>query len=75
MATPSLSILLSEIRTCRTCEAHLPHGIRPIVRRRSLLALVFVLVVLLIPANGQTGTAYTDWALSNATGGDVAAVN
>ncbi len=32
MATPSLSILLSEIRTCRTCEAHLPHGIRPIVQ-------------------------------------------
>lgn len=28
----SLESLLSEIRACRACEAHLPHGVRPIIR-------------------------------------------
>lgn len=29
---PPLSRLLREIRACRVCEAHLPHGPRPVVR-------------------------------------------
>jgi len=29
---PSLDALLSEVRACRACEAHLPFGPRPIVR-------------------------------------------
>lgn len=28
----NLDTLLAEIRACRICEAHLPHGVRPIIR-------------------------------------------
>ncbi|GAA0568649.1 uracil-DNA glycosylase family protein [Rhizomicrobium electricum] len=28
----NLSKLLAEIRACRICEAHLPHGVRPVIR-------------------------------------------
>jgi uracil-DNA glycosylase len=27
-----LELLLAEIRACRICEAHLPHGVRPVIR-------------------------------------------
>lgn len=32
MPTRALEILLREIRACRHCEAHLPHGPRPVVQ-------------------------------------------
>ena len=35
MANDLLPPLLTEIRACRTCEAHLPHGPRPIVQAAS----------------------------------------
>ncbi|HAV63296.1 MAG TPA: uracil-DNA glycosylase, partial [Verrucomicrobiales bacterium] len=32
MPRASLRQLLSEVRACRLCEAHLPHGPRPVLR-------------------------------------------
>lgn len=32
MTGPDLDALLGEIRACRACEKHLPHGVRPIVQ-------------------------------------------
>jgi len=31
MTAASLARLLKEIRACRICEAHLPHGVRPVI--------------------------------------------
>ena len=31
-ADATLDALLGEVRACRACEAHLPHGVRPVVR-------------------------------------------
>lgn len=34
--------LLADIRSCRTCEAHLPHGVRPIVQASTNARLVII---------------------------------
>jgi uracil-DNA glycosylase len=45
MTTPqssSLSVLLTEIRACRVCEPHLPHGVRPVLQAGSSARVLIV---------------------------------
>jgi uracil-DNA glycosylase len=42
MKTPPLDALLSEIRACRLCEAHLPLGPRPVLRASATSRLLIV---------------------------------
>jgi uracil-DNA glycosylase len=42
MAANNLAALLHEIRTCRICEAHLPHGPRPVLHASATARLCIV---------------------------------
>ncbi len=42
MKIPALDALLSEIRTCRLCESHLPLGPRPVLRASATSRLLIV---------------------------------
>jgi uracil-DNA glycosylase len=43
MKAPSeLDTILKDIRACRICEAHLPHGVRPVVRASTTARLAIV---------------------------------
>jgi uracil-DNA glycosylase len=41
-SAPSLDLLLREVRACRACEAHLPHGVRPVVRAAGSASILIV---------------------------------
>ncbi|MDE2013784.1 MAG: uracil-DNA glycosylase family protein [Alphaproteobacteria bacterium] len=66
MAT--LDALLAEIRACRICEAHLPHGVRPVLRA-SMTAKICVVGQAPgirvhntgIPFNDPSGDRLRDW--------------
>ena len=42
MTSETLSELLAEIRACRLCEAHLPHGVRPVLHVSATAKLCIV---------------------------------
>lgn len=68
MPEKSLKKLLGEIRACRACEAHLPHGVRPVLRATSTARLLIVgqapgirVHRTGIPWNDPSGDRLRDW--------------
>ena len=67
-ADDPLASLLAEIRSCRTCEEHLPHGVRPVLRA-SMTARICVVGQAPgirvhntgIPFNDPSGDRLRDW--------------
>ena len=55
----SLPDLLKEIRACRICEAHLPHGVRPIVRASTKARLCIIAQAPGIRVH-ETGLSFND---------------
>lgn len=68
MSVNKLPILLSEIRACRLCERHLPHGPRPVVQAGASARLLIVgqapgrrVHETGIPWNDPSGDRLRDW--------------
>ncbi|HYD94002.1 MAG TPA: uracil-DNA glycosylase family protein [Noviherbaspirillum sp.] len=68
MAKTTLPLLLKEIRACRLCEAHLPHGARPVVQAGAGARLLIVgqapgrrVHDTGIPWNDVSGDRLRDW--------------
>ena len=64
----ALDALLAEIRACRICEAHLPHGVRPVLRARTTAKLCVVgqapgirVHNTGVPFNDSSGDRLRDW--------------
>ena len=64
----TLDALLAEIRACRICEAHLPHGVRPVLRARATAKLCIVgqapgirVHNTGVPFNDPSGDRLRDW--------------
>ena len=67
-AADPLASLLAEIRGCRICEAHLPHGVRPVLRASATAKLCIVgqapgirVHESGIPFNDPSGDRLRDW--------------
>ncbi len=54
-----LEALLAEIRACRVCEAHLPHGVRPIIRASATVKLCILAQAPGIRVH-ETGLSFND---------------
>ncbi len=54
-----LETLLAEIRACRVCEAHLPHGVRPIIRASATARLCILAQAPGIRVH-ETGLSFND---------------
>ena len=55
----ALTTLLAQIRACRICEAHLPHGVRPIVRASATAKLCIIAQAPGIRVH-ETGLSFND---------------
>ncbi|RZI44564.1 uracil-DNA glycosylase family protein [Herbaspirillum sp. HC18] len=68
MTTKTLPLLLKEVRACRLCESHLPHGPRPVVQASASARLLIVgqapgrrVHDTGIPWNDPSGDRLRDW--------------